>query len=71
LQYEITSPADNQVKVRLETFHSYRKITKPLAVKRTEIRTYKLKEELNTVAVLKICTTQSVLKKSKLNKIAI
>jgi hypothetical protein len=55
---------DNEVKVQLKSFDSYRTITKALANKSMEF--HKLKEERNYRVVLKICTTQSTQKKSKL-----
>jgi hypothetical protein len=63
-QYEIKALADNQVEVQPKTSESYR-TTKALAEKRTEFHTYKLKERSYRV-VLRICTTPSTLKKSKL-----
>jgi ATP-dependent 26S proteasome regulatory subunit len=45
---------------------SYRTITKALAEKSTEFHAYKLREERSYREELKICTSYSILKKSKL-----
>jgi hypothetical protein len=64
-KYEIKALADNQVKDQPKNSESYRTIINALAEKRSELRTYKLKERSYRV-VLKICTTPSILKNSKL-----
>jgi hypothetical protein len=65
-QYEIKALAGSQVEVQPKTSDSYRTIIKTLAKNHTESHTYKLKEERSYRVVLKICTTPSTLKKSKL-----
>jgi hypothetical protein len=63
MQFEIMALAGNQVEIKPKTSESYKTI-KPLAKKRTAFDTYKLKEERNYRAVLKISTTPLILKKS-------
>jgi hypothetical protein len=65
-QYEVKALAHNQVKSQPKTSESYRIITKTLAEKLALFHTYKLKEGRSCRVVLKICTTPSTLKKSKL-----
>jgi hypothetical protein len=65
-QYEVKALPHNQFKVQPKTSESYRIIKKALTEKCTHFHTYKLKEERTYKAVLKICTTPSTLKKSKL-----
>jgi hypothetical protein len=47
-QYEIKALANNQVKVQPKTAECYSTIVKTLAERRTELDTYKLKEETVT-----------------------
>jgi hypothetical protein len=44
-QYEIKALADNQVKFQPKTAECYGTIVRAVAERRTEFRTYKLKEE--------------------------
>jgi hypothetical protein len=65
-QYEIKALADSQDKVQPKTFKSYRTIINALAEKHKTFYTRKLKEERSYRVVLKIFTTPSTLKKSRL-----
>jgi hypothetical protein len=65
-QYKIKALADNQVNIQPKTSEFYITNIKSLAKKRPQFHTHKLKEERRYKVVLKIYTTPSTLKKSKL-----
>jgi hypothetical protein len=58
--YEIKALTQNQVKIQPKTSDSCRLITKALLDRKTQLHTYKHKEERTYRVVLKICTTLSI-----------